>query len=109
MEADEWFTIVGEEARSTRANTIIGEEGEERRELVLEVERANLELRRNFFTIRAAREWNKLPEEMKKLKTVNSFKGAYDAWKQRETLIKSIYSDSATGEDRNSNENVVNQ
>ena len=109
VEADEWFTIVGEEARPTRANTIIGEEGEERRELVLEVERANLELRRNFFTIRAAREWNKLPEEMKKLKTVNSFKGAYDAWKHRETLIKSIYSDSATGEDRNSNENVVNQ
>ena len=49
VEVEQWFRVKGEEARPTRANTTIGEEGEERREFVLEVERANLEIRRNFF------------------------------------------------------------
>ena len=46
---------------------------------MLEVERASLEVRRNFFHVRAAAEWNKIPEAVKIQKTVNGFKAAYDA------------------------------
>ena len=48
---------------------------------MLEVERASLEVRRNFFHVRAAVEWNKLPEVVKTQKTLNGFKAAYDAWR----------------------------
>ena len=83
VEVEQWFRVVGEEARPTRANTLIGAEGgEERREFVLEVERANLEVRRNFFHIRATRAWNEIPERVKERKTVNGFKAGYDAWKR---------------------------
>ena len=50
---------------------------------MLEVERASLEIRRNFVHIRAAKEWNKLPDVVKKQKTVIGFKAAYDAWIRR--------------------------
>ena len=72
-----------EEARPLRSNTIV-ENGEEvRREDVLETERANLELRRNFFVIRAAKTWNELPDRVKTQRTVNGFKNAYDTWKEK--------------------------
>ena len=96
VDVAQWFKVVGEEARPTRANTTIGEEGEERRECVLEVERASLEIRRNFFHIRAAKEWNSIPDPVKKQKTVNGFKTAYDAWIRR--LPITIQPDSATSE-----------
>ena len=44
------------------------------------MDRARLEIRRNFFTIRAANEWNNIPDEVKKLISVNSFKNGYDRW-----------------------------
>ena len=46
-------------------------------------ERASLETRRNIFHVRVAKEWNKIPNVIKKQKTVNGFKAAYDAWKRR--------------------------
>ena len=52
---ENWFAVVGTDARPTRSTTSVSEEGEERREWVLRVERANLEIRRNSFTIRAAK------------------------------------------------------
>ena len=72
---------MGEEVRPLRSNTLVGEEGETRRENVLEVERCNLEVRKNFFIVRAAKKWNELPDEIKKATSTNSFKNAYDAWK----------------------------
>ena len=48
---------------------------------VLVVDRARLEIRRNFFTIRAAKTWNELPEIVKNCTSINGFKTAYDNWK----------------------------
>ena len=46
----------------------------------LNVPRANLKLRKNFFSIRGARLWNTLPSELRECNTVNRFKNAYDAY-----------------------------
>ena len=78
---DEWFSVVGPEARATRMTTTVTEEGESRKENVLNVERARLETRRNFFTVRAAKKWNEIPEAVKKQTSVNAFKNCYDRWK----------------------------
>ena len=82
MKREDWFAVVGAEARPTRLTTSVSEEGEERREWVLRVERTNLEIRWNFFTIRAAKTWNTVPDQVKSRKTVNSFKTAYDNWRE---------------------------
>ena len=58
----EWFEIETEDQRPTRQNVVINEEGEMRRRNVLKVERARLEIRRNFFTIRASKIWNEIPD-----------------------------------------------
>ena len=78
---EKWFRMVEAEARPLRSNSEIREGEEVRRTNVIEVERAKLEVRRNFFTVRAAKAWNMLPENVKVQSSVNSFKNAYDAWK----------------------------
>ena len=83
VDKEKWFAVVGPEARATRANSEVGEEGEVRRTMVVEVQRANLEVRRNAFCIRAAKTWNGLPEKVKNTETVTSFKAAYDSWKTK--------------------------
>ena len=85
IEENRWFRRVREEARPLRSNTVVDNGEEVRREDVLETERANLELRRNFFVVRAAKAWNELPDRVKTQRTVNGFKNAYDAWKQKGT------------------------
>ena len=51
-----------------------------KKESVLVIERARLEIRRNSFPIRAAETWNELPETVKKSTSINGFKTAYDKW-----------------------------
>ena len=79
MEED-LFDIVDEAARPTRANTEVTEEGERRRENVLRNENARLEIRRNWFNVRAAREWNEIPESVRNASSTNAFKNAYTKW-----------------------------
>jgi hypothetical protein len=38
---------------------------------------SRLEIRKNFFTQRIVREWNKIPKEIKRAKNVAGFKSAY--------------------------------
>ena len=83
VKAEKWFHVVGDDARPLRSNTLVGEEGERRREHVLGVERANLEVRRNFFVVRAAKAWNEIPDKVKQATTTNGFKNAYDSWRIR--------------------------
>ena len=84
VDATKWFRVIGEEARPLRSNTDV-EDGEERRkENVLEVERTKLEIRKNFFVVRAAKTWNEIPDTVKAARTVNGFKNAYDAWRQKQ-------------------------
>ena len=45
----------------------------------LVVPRAKTNLRKNFFSIRAAKLWNSLPSAVRESTTVNRFKNAYDA------------------------------
>ena len=80
VEKERWFEFVEENARPTRANTNVTESGEERRRDVLKLERSKLEIRKNSFTVRAAREWNRIPENVRSRTSVNAFKNAYDTW-----------------------------
>ena len=80
VEKNEWFEEVGDEARPTRANSVITNQGLVKKDKILKVPNARLEVRKNFFSIRAARTWNDLPERVKTQKSINSFKNAYDAW-----------------------------
>ena len=43
-------------------------------------EKANLEVRRNFYTMRAKRLWSRIPEWVEQVKSVNAFKNAHDRW-----------------------------
>ena len=72
-----------EEHRPTRSNTVVVGENLERRREVIVGQKAKLEVRRNFFTVRVEKEWNSLPEAVKAQRTVNGFKNAYDRWRKR--------------------------
>ena len=87
VERDDWFTIQEEaEYRSTRLNTIIVEGKEERKMEVIVGERANLDVRKNFFTLRVENQWNRLPEVVKAQQSVNGFKNHYDRWREQTKL-----------------------
>ena len=86
VEVEKWFSRVRDEARPLRSNTVVDNGDATRRVDLLEPERANLELRRNFFTVRAVKVWNELPDAVKNQKSVNAFKNAYDAWRRNEPL-----------------------
>ena len=75
--------MAGGGERPTRANTAVEGEEERRKSHVMKKERAKLEVRRNFFTVRTERIWNKLPEGVKQADSVNAFKNAYDRWVEK--------------------------
>ena len=80
VQKESWFSIQKGDERATRANTEFQEGGEKRRRDVLVKQKANLEIRKNFFTLRAERMWNALPTWVQEQQTVNGFKTAYDNW-----------------------------
>ena len=65
---------------------MVGEAVERRREVIVR-ERTNLEVRRNFFTVRVEKTWNAMPETLKAQWTVNIFKNEYDSWRKRAITI----------------------
>ena len=79
---ENWFEFEAEDQRPTRRNTEITEEGERRKSNVLREERARLEVRKNSFTVRAAKTWNRIPDQVREKTSVNAFKNAYDKWKE---------------------------
>ena len=80
VDKNKWFQIEQDDARATRRNTEVTEEGEKRRTNVLKEEAARLEVRRNFYTVRTAKSWNKIPDAVRNQKSTNAFKNAYDRW-----------------------------
>ena len=86
MEKEKWFSEVGEEARPTRMNTMITDEGAVRKEMVLNLERARLDVRKNFYTVRAVKNWNDLPEAVRSQTSINGFKNSYDKWWNTQSL-----------------------
>ena len=83
VDRNEWFEISGAEARATRRTTSITEDGEERRPGSLYGQSCNLEVRKNFYTVRVVAVWNALPDWVRQQKTINGFKNAYDRWKTK--------------------------
>ena len=80
----DWFEVLEEDARPTRSNaTVVNGETVRKRE-VLVGQRANLEVRKNFFNVRVVNGWNRLPEEVKSAPSVNAFKNAYDGWRYKQ-------------------------
>ena len=80
VDKDKWFQFEREEARPTRSNTTVTSEGERRRLNVIRGESARLEVRKNFYNVRAGKRWNDIPDNVKEQKSVNAFKNAYDKW-----------------------------
>ena len=98
---DNWFQLVPDDARPTRMNARV--EGGEvvKKQDVLVVERARLEIRRNFYSIRAAKAWNELPEAVKNTTSINGFKNAYDKWRTSQPMTED---DVSLTEERNESE-----
>ena len=48
--------------------------------MLLKVSRANLDFRKNFFSIRGAKIWNNLPSTIRESSSVNRFKNSYVAY-----------------------------
>ena len=80
VDKDKWFQFEKETARPTRSNTAVTNEGERRRLNVIRGESARLEVRKNFYNVRAGKKWNEIPDNVKEQKSVNAFKNAYDKW-----------------------------
>ena len=105
IDVDRWFKVVGESARPLRSNTLVEGGDEVRKENVLEIERCNLEIRKNFFVVRAAKTWNEIPEEVKKATSLNGFKNAYDAWRVKKSCTNTNPNEDAAREDEHDNGN----
>ena len=85
VQIDKWFTFESDDARPTRSNTTVTNEGTKRRPHVMKGERARLEIRRNFYNVRVVNKWNAIPDWVKEKESVNSFKNAYDKWANHQT------------------------
>ena len=70
-----WFTLANtverEGATHTRSTT---------NNYTIKENWANTDIRRNFFSLRVIKPWNDLPDQVKSVSTVDSFKNAYDDW-----------------------------
>ena len=44
---------------------------------------SRLDIRKNFFTVRAVDEWNKVPHSIQKLEDINELKNEYDKFFKR--------------------------
>jgi ribonuclease P/MRP protein subunit RPP40 len=75
IEVSTFFQMAGENHHhaTRQAVTFIPEEGEAVRSLSIVKPRANLEIRKNFYSHRVIDKWNSLPFEVKTAETVNSF------------------------------------
>ena len=92
VQRDLWFEMQsGDGNRPTRANSQVKDGNVERKSEIIVKERAALDLRQNFYTMRVVREWNGIPEDVKNEKTVNGFKNALDKWKMEEKREKKVF------------------
>ena len=68
VEKESWFDMAASGPRNTRATAD---------PLNVRVQHGRLEVRKNFFTVRVTDQWNKVPSQVKQMRTANSFKKAY--------------------------------
>ena len=93
VDQTKWFQTIPDNARPTREISTVEGEKVVKTESVLVIERARLETRKKFFAIRAAKEWNKLPELVKNRTSVNAFKASYNKWRSSKPLTADDDSD----------------
>ena len=73
-----WFTRLNTNTNRETRSTVSG--------MNIQIPRANLEIRRNFFSVRSPKMWNTLPDNIKILETLDAFKSKLDSWiNQRHT------------------------
>lgn len=87
VDRSHWFQIQPNTARSTRMNMAFAEDNKAYRRESIYKQHANLELRKNFFTLRVTDEWNRLPDAIRNAKSVNAFKNSLDRWHKAEEEI----------------------
>ena len=75
-----WFTPASDRiSQPTRSTTHILDDGSSTPTLNVQVPKARLDLRRNFFSNRVVNQWNALPSHTQKSPSVNTFKNRFDA------------------------------
>ena len=72
VEKSTWFKMAMEGASYTTRNT--------GHPLNITKPRCNLDLRKQFFSVRCCDPWNKLPNYVRESTTLNTFKNNYDMW-----------------------------
>ena len=70
-----WFTLANTVEREGAANT-----RSTTNNYTIKESWPNTDIRRNFFSLRVIKPWNNLPDQVKSVSTVDSFKNAYDDW-----------------------------
>ena len=79
VEPSTWFKFVANELpRPTRSCVQIEDDGTATTKLNIKVQNSRLNIRRHFFSNRVVEPWNRLPEKLKCVATVNEFKNGYD-------------------------------
>ena len=87
VKKEEWFEMVEEGQRNMRQNAEVEGGAVERRQDVIRKERFKLDVRKNFFTVRVADVWNRLPTHVKNASNVNMFKSRIDIYLKNNTLM----------------------
>ena len=77
------FLDVNKDTLFTINNPIQAKTRHQQSHMPLIVPCANIDLRKNFFSIRGAKLWNSLPSSVRESTTVNRFKNAYDTLMKR--------------------------
>ena len=70
----EWFSLASGNGRVTRLAAD---------PLNVKVTHGRLETRKNFFSVRVTQQWNNIPSEIKKMRTVSGFKKSYAAYRKK--------------------------
>ena len=73
VDMSKWFSFRNAgNSRATRSTVSVTDDDEQQeRKDVLFMENVRLDCRKNFFTVRVINSWNRIPDEIKELKTVN--------------------------------------
>jgi hypothetical protein len=74
VKKESWFEMANVTERTTRATAD---------PLNLKMPSARLEVRRNFFSQRTPKEWNKIPANIKNARSVNEFKNGLKKWRSK--------------------------
>ena len=88
----DWFEIDESDSTcpSTRSNSNVTESVDNQRKTdVVLHERAKTDIRNQSYRFRIARSWNKLPQAVREMKSMNAHKNAYNRWREKNIQLES--------------------